>query len=652
MFRTLLIANRGEIACRIIKTAKRLGIETIAVYSEADKNALHVKTSNRAFYLGPSLAEQSYLNIEAIIKIAQEAKADAIHPGYGFLSENPQFAQRCVDSNIVFIGPSVKALSIMASKQQAKICLAKSNIPLTPGYHEIDQSLDALITAAREIGFPLLIKAASGGGGKGMRIVHSEADINDALSAAKREALAYFSDATLILEKFIPTSRHVEVQIFGDNKGNIIHLFDRDCSLQRRHQKIIEEAPAPNISLSVKKKLYETAINVAKTIDYIGAGTVEFLLLPSEVFYFMEMNTRLQVEHPVTEAITGLDLVEWQIRVAQGESLPKDFAAITYQGHAFECRIYAEDPTKEFLPCQGKLYVCHEPIGENIRIDSGYSNEDVLSTHYDPLIAKIITKGNCRQEALQNMQLALKQYAIAGLTTNISFLQAIFHEPMFLKGDLTTNFLEKNPITLKNSSPPLEVLFLLFAYRYIAILKKSVNWGDFFAFHPFLFRHWQESFLYHDTKVEAQIEFRSQVDFLLRLEERDFSLSITSSAKFFLQISHNNNASYHGILFTLNQQIYCFYDGETYVFSLNTTSSTQPVIANANTSPMPGVVVAILKKKGDKIKVNDSIIVIEAMKMEHTIKAKEAGIIADIYYKQGDKVVEGAQLFILEKDDN
>ena len=644
MFNTLLIANRGEIACRIIKTAKRLGIKTIAVYSDADQNALHVRHADCAFYLGPSKASLSYLNIDAIIKIARKAKAEAIHPGYGFLSENPLFAQKCIEANICFIGPSVKALKIMASKQQAKICLNKSKVPLTPGYHGTLQTYEVLAKEAKKIGFPILIKAASGGGGKGMRIVNKASDLKVSIESAKREALNYFNDDTLILEKFIKSARHVEVQIFADTKGQIIHLFDRDCSLQRRHQKIIEEALAPNISPKTRTKMYAAAINVAKAIDYVGAGTVEFLLLSDEVFYFMEMNTRLQVEHPVTEAITGLDLVEWQIRIANGESLPKEFKTIKPMGHAIECRVYAEDPLKDFLPCQGKIYICEEPTEANCRIDRGYGNEDVISLYYDPLIAKIITQGANRQEAIQNMQSALKHYALAGVATNCAFLKEIFSNHAFIKGEVATDFLAKHNIAVKKGPVPLPIIFLLFAHHYLNLYSTNPNLKDFFAFQQFLPRTWELFFVYQDSIISATVTAKDKQHFSLFFAGKTFELAIPIKGT----VEHVNKASYQGIVFFQGTKIYCFYQGDSYLFTPKELINFKEPEINAHSSPMPGTVVAVLKNKGDKITKDESIIIIEAMKMEHAIKAQHAGIITDIYYHKGDQVVEGAQLFALQ----
>ena len=408
MFNKILIANRGEIACRIIKTARRLGIETVAVYSTADKDALHVKLADQAFCIGEPATSASYLNIDAIIKAATLSGAQAIHPGYGFLSENPDFARACTKANLVFIGPSIEALNIMGSKQLAKQTLEKTDVPLTPGYHGVDQSDETLFDQAVKLGFPVLLKAANGGGGKGMRAVFKAQEFKQALDGARREATAFFANDTLLIEKLIQTPRHIEIQLMADNHGQVVHLFERDCSIQRRHQKIVEEAPAANLPEELRQRLANAAITVAKAIHYSGAGTIEFLVENNTNFYFMEMNTRLQVEHPVTEMITGLDLVEWQLRIAANEPLPCKQQDIKAHGHAIECRIYAEDPNNNFMPSIGQLHFLQEPHGEGVRIDTGVSVNASISMHYDPMISKLISWGETRADAQHRMDYALK----------------------------------------------------------------------------------------------------------------------------------------------------------------------------------------------------------------------------------------------------
>lgn len=646
MFKTLLIANRGEIACRIIRTAKHLGIETVAVYSDADKHSLHVQSADHAIYLGPSPAEQSYLNVSALLEAAKHTCAQAIHPGYGFLSESPLLAKACIKQGITFIGPSVQALEIMGSKQQSKVALSGTSVPLTPGYHGQDQTAATLEHEAKQIGFPVLIKAAAGGGGKGMRIVKHARELKAALQAAHREAKAYFGDPTLILEKFIPEARHVEVQILGDQHGQIIPLFDRDCSIQRRHQKIIEEAPAPHLTDQIRSDLYQAACQVGKVIDYVSAGTIEFLVEPSGAFYFMEMNTRLQVEHPVTEAITGLDLVEWQIRIAQGEALPARFSKITPTGHAIECRIYAEDPSKDFLPSTGEITICASPAGDGIRLDTGYTSGDTLTPYYDPLISKLITTGASRDEAIQRMQQALKQYHIAGVTTNLSFLQEIMHHPAFVAAQLATHFLTTHPILPSSHDVPLPVLFLLFAYDYLSLHQPDPIDQACFAFHPFLPVYWEQTYQVAQTQITGRIQAANQTAFTLTCHENTYPLSCRFTHQMlFVSAGHT---TFHGHIYEKNNQLYCFYEGQTYLFQRLQHTQLKHTASHAHASPMPGTVVAVLKQKGDSIEPDEGILIIEAMKMEHTIRAAESGIIAEIFYQHGDQVEEGAQLFSLQ----
>jgi len=440
----ILIANRGEIACRIIRTAKRLGIHTISLYSDADMNAVHVNAADEAYYLGASAPAESYLNGEKILAIAKQAQVEAIHPGYGFLSENADFARLCEQASITFVGPSADAIDAMGNKSAAKVIMAAANVPLVPGYHGDEQSDDYLLDEANKIGYPLLIKAAWGGGGKGMRIVEAHDAALSAIHSTRREASSSFGNDKLLLEHYVPTARHVEVQIFADTHGHCIYLADRDCSIQRRHQKVIEEAPAPYLSDALRAKMGQTAVAAARAIDYRGAGTVEFLLDPQHRFYFMEMNTRLQVEHPVTEMVTGQDLVEWQLRVASGEALPLMQEQVRVQGHAFEARIYAEDPSNDFLPASGSLHFIREPAQSTyVRIDSGVKEQDVISNFYDPMIAKLIVWDGSRMHALQRLTHALESYQIDGVKHNIEFLANIAQHPAFTNDRFSTDFIER-----------------------------------------------------------------------------------------------------------------------------------------------------------------------------------------------------------------
>ncbi|XP_046836271.1 methylcrotonoyl-CoA carboxylase subunit alpha, mitochondrial isoform X2 [Vespa crabro] len=442
----ILIANRGEIACRISRTAKRLGIKTVAVYSDVDRNAMHVDLADEAYCIGPAQSSQSYLRQDKIISVAKQAKCQAIHPGYGFLSENVEFAELCQKESIIFIGPPASAIRDMGIKNKSKEIMAKAGVPVVPGYHGDDQSNDTLLSEARNIGFPLMIKAIRGGGGKGMRIVLNENEFFHALESARTESQKAFGDSAVLLERYVDKPRHVEVQIFADKHGDAVYLFERDCSIQRRHQKVIEEAPAPGISKRLRLELGETAVRAAKAVGYVGAGTVEFIMDRTNYnFHFMEMNTRLQVEHPVTEAITGLDLVEWQLKVAAGEGLPLKQEEIHLRGHAFETRIYAETPRNDFLPGAGNLTYLRTPeTSDNVRVETGVKENDDVLVHYDPMIAKLVVWGSDRNEALRILRSKLCEYNIAGIDTNIEFIKDLCLHPDFQNGKVHTGFIVEN----------------------------------------------------------------------------------------------------------------------------------------------------------------------------------------------------------------
>lgn len=444
MISKILIANRGEIACRIIRTAKKMGIATVAIYSDADASAMHVKLADEARHVGPAPARESYLCIDTIVAAALESGAQAVHPGYGFLSENADFAQRCLDNGLIFIGPSPDAIRTMGSKSSAKAACEHADVPMTPGYHGANQDPDALADHARSIGFPLLVKASAGGGGKGMRLIESEAQFSSALQSCKNEAMKAFGNDHILLEKYVKQGRHIEIQVFADQHGNCVHLFERDCSVQRRHQKVLEEAPAPHLDETRRNAMGLAAVSAAKAVGYTGAGTVEFIMASDGSFYFMEMNTRLQVEHGVTEMITGIDLVEWQIRVAMGEPLPLAQETLAIKGHAIEARVYAENPEKHFFPSAGTLNEFSLPEGlEHVRIDTGVSQGDQITPYYDPMLAKIITWGENREEALDRMQTALAQSTISGIHSNIKFLARLIDSPSFRSADLDTGLIER-----------------------------------------------------------------------------------------------------------------------------------------------------------------------------------------------------------------
>lgn len=650
MFKRILIANRGEIACRIIRTARKMGIESVAIYSEADANSPHVLQADTAFCIGAAPSKDSYLHIPAIIKAALQSKAEAIHPGFGFLSENPQFAQACEDVGIIFVGPSVQALQTMGSKQVAKQLLENTRVPLTPGYHGLDQSESQLLLEAEKIGFPVLLKAANGGGGKGMRAVHAKQDFQAALQSAKREALASFGDQTIIIEKLINNPRHVEIQIVADNQGNIVHLFERDCSIQRRHQKIIEEAPAPYLSDTLKEQLYQAACEVARTIAYTNAGTIEFLVdASSETFYFMEMNTRLQVEHPVTEMITGLDLVALQLKIAAGQALPFTQSDIHVSGHALECRIYAEDPDNHFLPSIGTIAFLQEPTGDGIRIDSGVQQQTTITQFYDPMIAKLISWGNHREEALQRMQQALAHYAIGGIKTNIPFLQAICRDKAFEKGAVNTHFLEEHPLVLQYPDTN-QALHWAVAYDYLLSMQRDKDplVQDTLGFQLQGQRTWIWRYVIQNQIYEARILFINKNTCEVTIDNQSQLLSARLDNH---TLTLQNTGESTKTLVQTKQDAITFYTKKGAITVYRHTFESpknQALDKNQLTAPMPATIVAILKNTGDAVKAGEGLMVLEAMKMEHTIHAPSDGTLKAIFYEVGAKVLEGAQLLALD----
>ncbi|KTD32313.1 acyl CoA carboxylase subunit alpha [Legionella moravica] len=654
MFNKILIANRGEIACRIIKTARSMGIHTVAIYSSVDKNSLHVQLADSACYVGEAAAKDSYLNIEHIIQAAKDCGAEAIHPGYGFLSENPGFAKACEQAGIVFIGPSIEAMEAMASKQLAKQMLENTNVPLTPGYHGLEQSEAKLLEEAKKIGFPVLIKAANGGGGKGMRAVYDETEFSDCLAGAKRESLASFADDTMIIEKLVLNPRHVELQVIADNHGAVVHLFERDCSIQRRHQKIIEEAPAPNLTDSMRQRLADAACEVARSINYRGAGTVEFLVDDREQFYFMEMNTRLQVEHPVTEMITGIDLVAWQFKIAANEPLPLTQNDIKARGHAIECRIYAEDPFNGFIPSIGQLNFLQEPSGEGLRIDTGVQLNSQITMYYDPMIAKLIAWGHNREEALHRLNQALSHYFIGGVKTNIPFLQAICQHPKFTNAELSTDFLSKEHIHLTTPDRHL-ALKMAIAYDYLDTVN-NINdplLKDAFAWQMHIQGHW--IWRYHQDGVitEARITPIDNTRFTLNLNDDEHQITahrvqnkLTIEANKHHYHATVDNSEQHLILYSEQGQI------SIERFRWNKLDAHATLHKGQLTAPMPATVVAVLKKTGEQVKAGERLIILEAMKMEHTIHAPVDGVLLDVFYAVGAQVSEGAELISLSESES
>ncbi|MDW5285733.1 acetyl/propionyl/methylcrotonyl-CoA carboxylase subunit alpha [Alteromonas macleodii] len=661
MINKLLIANRGEIACRVIKTANAQGIKTVAVYSDADKNALHVQMADEAVYLGPSPSKKSYLRGELIIEKAKELGVDAIHPGYGFLSENAEFANLCAKNNIIFVGPPASAIEAMGSKSAAKHIMEKAGVPLVPGYHGDDQSEAVLKGAADEMGYPVLLKAAAGGGGKGMRQVWSEKEFSQALNAAKRESMASFGDDHMLVEKYLTRPRHVEIQVFCDTHGNGVYLFERDCSVQRRHQKIIEEAPAPNMSQSVREKMGEAAILAAKAINYVGAGTVEFLLDEDDSFYFMEMNTRLQVEHPVTEMITREDLVHWQLTIAEGKPLPKQQNELTLTGHAFEARIYAEDPNNEFLPSTGTLRLLRTPKENDVvRVDTGVVEGDEVSVFYDPMIAKLVVWGENREIALKRLISALGDYYIDGVSTNIDFLKRVATHPAFVAAELTTTFVEKHHDSLFSATSedaasddtqvniPVMALLSLLNRKVSRSDKTPSVWSTVGAWRANANHTEILTLLCNQEEVHVGVKHqRHGTEDAWELSVGDNSYNVKGKL-----VDSALHATINGYKSTFtysdNDGVFTLFNKDTHAkFSLISASLGDDNDDNGDANfraPMNGTIVAHLVEKGVLVKKGEPILVMEAMKMEHSIIAPHDGAVEEFFFNPGELVDGGATL--------
>ena len=666
MINKLLIANRGEIACRVIKTANTQGIKTVAVYSDADKNALHVQMADEAVYLGPSPSKKSYLRGELIIEKAKELGVDAIHPGYGFLSENAEFANLCAKNNIIFVGPPASAIEAMGSKSAAKHIMEKAGVPLVPGYHGDDQSEAVLKGAADEMGYPVLLKAAAGGGGKGMRQVWSEKEFSQALNAAKRESMASFGDDHMLVEKYLTRPRHVEIQVFCDTHGNGVYLFERDCSVQRRHQKIIEEAPAPNMSQSVREKMGEAAILAAKAINYVGAGTVEFLLDEDDSFYFMEMNTRLQVEHPVTEMITREDLVHWQLTIAEGKPLPKQQNELTLTGHAFEARIYAEDPNNEFLPSTGTLRLLRTPKENDVvRVDTGVVEGDEVSVFYDPMIAKLVVWGENREIALKRLISALGDYYIDGVSTNIDFLKRVATHPAFVAAELTTTFVEKHHDSLFSATSedaasddaasddtqvniPVMALLSLLNRKVSRSDKTPSVWSTVGAWRANANHTEILTLLCNQEEVHVGVKHqRHGTEDAWELSVGDNSYNVKGKlVDSALQATINGYKS--TFTFSDKDDVFTLFNKDTHAkFSLISASLGDDNDDNGDanfSAPMNGTIVAHLVEKGVLVKKGEPILVMEAMKMEHSIIAPHDGAVEEFFFNPGELVDGGATL--------
>jgi 3-methylcrotonyl-CoA carboxylase alpha subunit len=654
MFSSLLIANRGEIACRVMRTAKRLGLRTIAVYSDADACALHVAMADHAVRIGPAPARESYLDMDAILKAAKDTGAEAIHPGYGFLSENPAFADACQKAGLIFVGPPASAIRAMGLKDAAKALMIKAGVPVVPGYFGDDQSLAHLAREAERIGFPVLIKAVAGGGGKGMRRVDAAAEFAKALEGAQREAQSAFGDARVLIEKYVQTPRHIEIQVFADSHGNAVHLFERDCSLQRRHQKVIEEAPAPGMPEALRRKMGQAAVTCAKAIGYQGAGTVEFIVdgsrgLTEDGFYFMEMNTRLQVEHPVTEMITGHDLVEWQLRVASGEKLPHAQDELRIDGHAVEVRLYAEDPAKGFLPSTGRLARLRLPQpGEHLRVDAGVAEGGDVSMFYDPMIAKVISWSRTREEALGSLSDALETAEIAGVRTNLGFLITTLRHSAMIGGQVDTGFIDRHKADLLRVPAGLEEDAILVAAAHVLLQRcnpedSSSPWG--------VLDGWRLGggaqvetlrFIIGGNPRDVEVRHGSGM-WRISQDGRVMDVSARPLAGGSLEAIVNGRRV-TGSVVRKGTSLNVMVKGRNFAVELHdplVAADTGLSGANELRAPMPGKVTQVLVKAGDRVRKGQPVAVLEAMKMEHTLSAPGDFTVKSAPFNAGDQVQEG-----------
>jgi 3-methylcrotonyl-CoA carboxylase alpha subunit len=669
VFDKILIANRGEIAVRVARTARRLGIRTVAVYSEADAQALHVASCDEGYLIGPPPARESYLRGDRIIDVARKSGAQALHPGYGFLSENAEFAEDCVQAGLAFIGPPASAIRAMGSKSAAKEMMGAAGVPLVPGYHGEGQDPAALAREAEKIGYPVLIKASAGGGGKGMRIVQSAAQFKDALASAKREAAASFGDDRVLLEKYLSRPRHIEMQIFADTHGSAIHLLERDCSVQRRHQKVLEEAPAPGMTAARRRQMGSAAIAAARAVGYVNAGTVEFIADETGNFFFMEMNTRLQVEHPVTEMITGLDLVEWQLRVASGEPLPLAQEQIAINGHAIEARVYAEDPARDFLPAAGRIAHLRLPAtSAHVRIDTGVREGDEIGVNYDPMIAKLVCWDVDRRSALRRLRTALSEYQIAGPATNLSFLSTVTAHRAFAEADrepglLDTGLIERYRQELLPQPAPASDKVLG-----IAVLAELMRIDDEAAaaarasrdpWSPWNQRDgWRlnednhHTFVFEDIGRQVSVTAHYRRDGLL-LELPHSQLTARGERlDGGALVADLDGDRVHATVVRRGREITIFAAGASHRLEMQEYETVQDEeVGGRLTAPMPGNVIEVLVQEGQSVAKGHALMIIEAMKMEHTIVAPAAGRVTEVRFGPGDQVHEGDQLIAFETEE-
>ena len=673
MFNKILIANRGEIACRVAATAKRLGVKTVAVYSDADANAKHVAVCDEAVHIGGSAPKDSYLRWERIIEAAKATGAQAIHPGYGFLSENEDFAKACAEAGLVFIGPPASAINAMGLKAESKRLMEQAQVPLVPGYHGADQDPALLQREADRIGYPVLIKASAGGGGKGMRAVDKAEDFAAALDSCKREAINSFGDDAVLVEKYVQRPRHIEIQVFGDTHGNCVYLFERDCSVQRRHQKVLEEAPAPGMTPELRARMGEAAVAAARAVNYVGAGTVEFIVeqpggydAPEQMkFYFMEMNTRLQVEHPVTEAITGLDLVEWQLRVASGEPLPLKQEDLRIQGHAIEARICAENPDNNFLPATGALNVYALPECVTfergaVRVDSGVRQGDAISPFYDSMVAKLIVHGDTRAQALARLDEALAQTHIVGLATNVQFLRRVARTEAFASAKLDTALIPREQAVLFHQEP---VGLPLAAAAAVAqtLLRERASEGvdpfsrrDGFHTHGVVQRRFE--FEFGGAHAKALLTYERGGSLHLAVGEGDAAVAgplVFSAVGQGIELQFAGQRT-RAAVYAQGEVDHVFTPlGATQITAIDLLAHAGEAAAEGGrlTAPMPGKVVSFAVKAGDAVTKGQPLAVMEAMKMEHTIAAPADGVVQELLYAPGDQVTEGAELLKLAAAD-